>query len=331
MGSAHLGMGRYAQAIAWFKKYLELVPTSAYAHHWIAVCHLQRGAGEDALREAEAVLAIDPRFTDARVMKGAILAARGDHAGAIAELRAAVAADPAKPMIRRGPGQGAGRGRPAGGRARPSTRRPCASTADYVPALAGLGALQAAQGEHQAAQGTLPAPWSWTRRRRSPLQPGPRPGARRRRARPPEPSTKRWPDHPVHPKSKPRRGPPSPAFRSKPSSNGCWAHKGGCPKGQPRRERRPSLQAVQLSPNVTARKTPICSRVTGRGRAVVAAAAAGHDAAAGQLLDPAAERAGRRDVREQVGGTQAGGLSAGSSVRSTKTAICSRVTGLDGQ
>ena len=86
-----------------------------------------------------------------------------------------------------------------------------------------------------------------------------------------------------------------------------------------------------VNPNVTLMNTPICSRVTGRGRAVVPAAAAGDHAAPRQLLDPAAERARRRNVVEEFGVTHAGGVSAGSSVRSTKTAICSRVTAFVGQ
>ncbi len=100
MGSANMGMDRYPEAIAWFQRYLELVPTSAYAHHWLSVCYLRMGDRDNALREAAAALAIDSRFSDARVLRGGILAARGDHAGAVKELRAAVATDPAKPMLR---------------------------------------------------------------------------------------------------------------------------------------------------------------------------------------------------------------------------------------
>ena len=100
MGSAHMGMDEYPEAIHWFRKYLELVPSSAYAHHWLAVCYLKMGDRDNALREAAAALAIDPRFTDARIIRGGVLAARGDYDGAIAELRTAVTTDPAKPMLR---------------------------------------------------------------------------------------------------------------------------------------------------------------------------------------------------------------------------------------
>ena len=100
MGSALMGMDRYAEAISWFQKYLELVPTSSYAHHWIAVCHLKRGDQDNALREAAAALAIDPRFSDARILRGGILAARRQYEAAVAELKTAVDTDPAKPMLR---------------------------------------------------------------------------------------------------------------------------------------------------------------------------------------------------------------------------------------
>ncbi len=100
MGSAHMGMDQYPDAIRWFHKYLEVVPNSAYAHHWLAVCYLRMGDRDSALREAAAALAIDPRFSDARVLRGGVLAARGDYEGSIAELRAAIQTDPAKPMLR---------------------------------------------------------------------------------------------------------------------------------------------------------------------------------------------------------------------------------------
>ncbi len=100
MGSALMGMARWREAIPWFRSYLEQVPTSASAHHWLAICHLRSGEPDAAFREAEAALAIDPRFSDARVLKGGVLALRGAHAEAIAELRRAVETDPAKPILR---------------------------------------------------------------------------------------------------------------------------------------------------------------------------------------------------------------------------------------
>lgn len=100
MGSAYMGMGRWREAIPWYRRYLERVPTSSYAHHWLAICHLRAGENDAALREAEAALALDPRFSDARVLKGGVLASRGAYDEAIRELRQAVETDPGKPILR---------------------------------------------------------------------------------------------------------------------------------------------------------------------------------------------------------------------------------------
>jgi len=144
MGSAEMGQGHYAEAAAWFRRYLELVPTSAYAHHWIAICHLRQGQREQALREADAVLALDPHFTDARVLKGGLLAARGDYAAALLELRAAVDADPAKPSLRLDLAKVlAEAGRPA--EAQAEYEAALRAQPDFAPALVGLGRLQAGQ------------------------------------------------------------------------------------------------------------------------------------------------------------------------------------------
>ena len=154
LGSAYMGMERYGEAAEWFRKYLELVPTSAYAHHWIAICHLRRGDRDAALREAEAALVIDPRFSDARVLRGGVLAARGDHAGAIGELRRAVETDPAKPVLRLDLAKVLGEaGR--GDEARAEYEGALRLKPDYAPALVGLGALQAQQGDLDGALRSL--------------------------------------------------------------------------------------------------------------------------------------------------------------------------------
>jgi arylsulfatase A-like enzyme/Tfp pilus assembly protein PilF len=154
MGSAEMGRGRFGQAIVWFRRYLELVPTSAYAHHWIAICHLQQREHAAALKEAELALALDPHFSDARVLRGGILASRGAYPEAIAELTAAVQADPAKPMLRLDLAKVlAEAGRPADARA--EYEAALAAQPDYVPALVGLGALQVAQGQDEPARRSL--------------------------------------------------------------------------------------------------------------------------------------------------------------------------------
>jgi arylsulfatase A-like enzyme/Flp pilus assembly protein TadD len=154
MGSAHMGMGQYAQAVEWFGKYLELVPTSAYAHHWVAICQLRRGERDEALREAAAALAIDPRFSDARVLRGGILASRGDYAGAIAELQTAVKTDPAKPVLR----LDLAKVLAEAGRldeARAEYEAALKVQPDYAPALVGFGVLLARLGDAPGAERAL--------------------------------------------------------------------------------------------------------------------------------------------------------------------------------
>ncbi|HXK10622.1 MAG TPA: sulfatase-like hydrolase/transferase [Vicinamibacteria bacterium] len=154
LGSAYMGKGESRPAIARFRRYLELVPTSSYAHQWIAICHVRLGEREAALREAEAALALDPRFTDARVLKAGVLAARGEHEAAIAVLREAIATDTAKPMIRLDLAKVLAE---AGRRdeARAEYETVLRLEPDSLPALTGLGALLAGQGDLAAAEATL--------------------------------------------------------------------------------------------------------------------------------------------------------------------------------
>jgi arylsulfatase A-like enzyme/Tfp pilus assembly protein PilF len=100
LGSAYMGMEKYRPAIVQYRKYLALVPTSAYAHLWMAICLVRLGDQDGTLRETAAALAIDPKFSDARILRAGVLASRGRYAEAIADLRAAVESDPAKPMVR---------------------------------------------------------------------------------------------------------------------------------------------------------------------------------------------------------------------------------------
>ena len=154
LGSAHMGMGEYRQAIAQYRTYLQLVPTSAYAHHWMSICYVRLGDQESALREAEATLAIDAKFTDARIMKGGILASHGDYPGALAELREAVSADPAKPAIRLDLAKVLAE---AGqlDEAQAQYAKILEAQPDFAPALTGLGALYAGRGQYAQAEGAL--------------------------------------------------------------------------------------------------------------------------------------------------------------------------------
>ncbi len=132
---------------------VELVPTSSYAHLWIAICYLNLGDRDGALREADAALALDARFTDARVLRAGVLAARNQYETAIAELRSAVATDPGKPAIRLDLAKVlAEAGQPA--EARRTYDELLREQPDFAPALIGLAALQASTGDLEgAAQG----------------------------------------------------------------------------------------------------------------------------------------------------------------------------------
>jgi choline-sulfatase len=154
LGSAYMGMARSRDAIAQFRRYVELVPTSSYAHQWMAICHLRLGEREAALREAEAALALDPKFTDARVLKAGVLAARGEHDAAVKVLREAIATDAAKPMIRLDLAKIlAEAGRTEEARAEFDTLLQLEP--DSVPGLTGQGALLASQGDLEGAEISL--------------------------------------------------------------------------------------------------------------------------------------------------------------------------------
>jgi arylsulfatase A-like enzyme/Tfp pilus assembly protein PilF len=154
LGSAYMGKGSSREAITQFRRYLELVPTSSYAHQWMAICYVRLGERDLALREAEAALALDPRFTDARVLKAGVLATRGEHDAAIRVLREAIATDPEKPMIRLDLAKIlAEAGRRDEARAEYETA--LRLEPESVPALTGLGALLAGTGDLQGAEAAL--------------------------------------------------------------------------------------------------------------------------------------------------------------------------------
>src|SRR5437773_10184790 len=77
LANAEMEQSRYRQAIAHYRRYADLVPTSADAHHRIAICFARLGERRRALDEEEAALAIDPRYADARALRGGPLAGAG--------------------------------------------------------------------------------------------------------------------------------------------------------------------------------------------------------------------------------------------------------------
>jgi arylsulfatase A-like enzyme/Flp pilus assembly protein TadD len=150
LGGAYMALNDYRAAIAAYRRYLDLVPTSATVHGLIASCYEHLGDRQNVVREAEAALAIDPRFSDARVLKSAALAAQGHRAAALAEMKAAVDADPTAARLRFELGRLLGEAGEAEA-AEAQYRAALELQPDYAPALAGLGTLYARTGRYELA------------------------------------------------------------------------------------------------------------------------------------------------------------------------------------
>ena len=183
LGSAYMGMEQYPQAIAQYRKYLALVPSSSYAHQWMAICYVRIGDKDNALRETGAALAIDPRSTDARILRGGILASRGQYrrcgCGVACRRRdrSRQAGDQSGP--REGPGRsGAARRRPQGVRRDPDEGSGIRSGVDR-PRRSGGGRGRSRQG----GRAVPPVARSRSGPRGDAVEPCPRAGAARARAR----------------------------------------------------------------------------------------------------------------------------------------------------
>lgn len=94
LGRAERAQERYKEAARHFRAYLEQVPLSADAHHWLAICQLQLGDFDAALAEVELALAIDQKFAEARTLRGDLLVAAGRLEEGLHDLRAAVNVNP---------------------------------------------------------------------------------------------------------------------------------------------------------------------------------------------------------------------------------------------
>jgi choline-sulfatase len=94
VGRAEMEQGRYQNAIARYRRYADLVPASADAHHWMAVCYSRMNDIAAALVEEDAALGLDSRHAEAHALRGGLLARLGRTDEAVSALRKAVEAAP---------------------------------------------------------------------------------------------------------------------------------------------------------------------------------------------------------------------------------------------
>jgi arylsulfatase A-like enzyme/Tfp pilus assembly protein PilF len=100
LGNALSAADKVDSAIEIYKRFVALVPASALGHQSLAICHAKKKDYDGALRETQAALLLDPRFTDARLMRAEIFRERGARERARAEMKAALEVDPRNPAVR---------------------------------------------------------------------------------------------------------------------------------------------------------------------------------------------------------------------------------------
>ncbi|TFG22658.1 MAG: tetratricopeptide repeat protein, partial [Promethearchaeota archaeon] len=69
LGHALLKLGNLLEAERNIRKALQLAPDYPRAHYYYALLYLEKNQGEDALRECQAALDLDPSFQEARDLK----------------------------------------------------------------------------------------------------------------------------------------------------------------------------------------------------------------------------------------------------------------------
>jgi arylsulfatase A-like enzyme/Tfp pilus assembly protein PilF len=151
LARAQLEQGRSRDAEANYRKYAALVPSSADAHHWVAICLSRLGDTHAAIAEEEAALALDARYAEAHELRGGLLAGAGRLEPAIADLQAAVEIAPGNVAFR----VGLARALVSGGRLDEAAREidhALAAQPDNPDALAASAALLVAQGRLDAAR-----------------------------------------------------------------------------------------------------------------------------------------------------------------------------------
>jgi len=151
LARAEMEQGAYRGAAADYRRYAALVPSSADAHHSIAICLSRLGDVDGALAEESAALALDPRYAEARELRGGLLASRGRLDEAVVDLRAAAEIAPDNALFHVGLARAlvdAARLDEAGA----EVRRALALQPESPDALAASASLLAAQGQLDAAR-----------------------------------------------------------------------------------------------------------------------------------------------------------------------------------
>jgi choline-sulfatase len=147
VAQAEMDQGRWADAVADFRRYARLVPSSADAHHRAAICLSRQGDIVHAIAEEDAALAIDPRDAEAHELRGGLLAGDGRIAAAIPDLRSAVDLEPKRPAFHIGLARVLIDARRLD-EAQGEIDRALALAPDHADALAANGALQSARGRY---------------------------------------------------------------------------------------------------------------------------------------------------------------------------------------
>jgi arylsulfatase A-like enzyme/Tfp pilus assembly protein PilF len=151
LARAEMEQGRYRQAAADYARYAALVPTSADAHHWTAICFSRLGEIDRAVAEEEAALALDPRHAEAHELRGGMLASRGRIDAAVLDLEAAVDIAPDNVPFRVGLARALVTAHRLEDAAR-EIRRALDAQPENADALAASAALLVAQGQLDAAR-----------------------------------------------------------------------------------------------------------------------------------------------------------------------------------
>ncbi len=94
MANAYRAMGKDAEALAGYEHYLRVDPKNAWVHYHAGEIHMDRGEVDRAAEYFRQSLAIDDKVAPARVALGVVAFTHGDTAAADREIRAALALKP---------------------------------------------------------------------------------------------------------------------------------------------------------------------------------------------------------------------------------------------